>query len=197
MTRHALKVWPSAYVALLCGRKTFEWRRDDRGFKVGDELELHLWCPITESYLDANQAPCSHNASAKLLYTVTYVLRGQFGVPDGFCIMSLRNGGAAPTSALAVGSTDTATGTLADAPACDDVKSPAPPQPPAERIRDLEKALRGLLQDVMEVREATGAYEAQDPSGPEPGTWWDERVTAGLHHIHEAQKLLGEELEPS
>ena len=49
------------------------------------------------------------------------------------------------------------------------------------RTAKLERACRGLLQDVSEV------LERQDE------TWWDETVTSGLHHRQLAERLLGSE----
>ena len=52
---------------------------------------------------------------------------------------------------------------------------------PAEvRQVGLAKVCRGLLQDIGEVLERQGE------------SWWDETVTSGTHHRHEAEQLLGE-----
>lgn len=53
------------------------------------------------------------------------------------------------------------------------------------RLDRIERVLRGLLQDVGEVMEAT------DSDGSE-GDWWDDRVTAGTLHVDAARRLLGE-----
>lgn len=45
MKRHHLKTWPLCYAAIIEGRKTFEIRRNDRDFKVGDDLVLAEWDP--------------------------------------------------------------------------------------------------------------------------------------------------------
>lgn len=45
MTTHELKVWPPYYDAIADQIKKFEVRRNDRGFRFGDELELHEWEP--------------------------------------------------------------------------------------------------------------------------------------------------------
>lgn len=50
MMVHDLKTWPEFYADLLSGAKTFELRKNDRGFEVGDELRLHEWDPLTEQY---------------------------------------------------------------------------------------------------------------------------------------------------
>lgn len=42
---HRLKTWPGPFAALLEGTKTFELRRDDRGYAVGDVLDLIEWDP--------------------------------------------------------------------------------------------------------------------------------------------------------
>ncbi|MED3508027.1 DUF3850 domain-containing protein [Bacillus velezensis] len=41
--RHHLKISPEYFEALKDGRKTFEIRHDDRGFKEGDTLSLNEW----------------------------------------------------------------------------------------------------------------------------------------------------------
>ncbi len=42
---HRLKTWPQFYQATLNAKKKFELRRNDRDFKVGDELLLQEWNP--------------------------------------------------------------------------------------------------------------------------------------------------------
>lgn len=50
MVRHYLKTWPEFFDALMSGKKTFELRKDDRGFAVGDILHLREFDPETENY---------------------------------------------------------------------------------------------------------------------------------------------------
>ena len=40
---HRLKIMPEFFQAVVDGSKTFELRKDDRGYKVGDELVLCEW----------------------------------------------------------------------------------------------------------------------------------------------------------
>lgn len=37
---HDLKIHPLYYTAVMCGDKTFEIRKNDRDFKVGDDIKL-------------------------------------------------------------------------------------------------------------------------------------------------------------
>ena len=43
MTEHELKCWPEFFEPTAAGVKTFEIRRNDRGFKVDDWLHLREW----------------------------------------------------------------------------------------------------------------------------------------------------------
>lgn len=79
MKRHVLKVWPSQWEATYLGRKLFEWRRDDRDYELADELVLLSWDPETKLY-----------GGAGLICEVTYILRGRFDVPEGYCVMGIK-----------------------------------------------------------------------------------------------------------
>ena len=84
---HELKTDPAVFQAVKEGRKPWEIRKNDRGFKVGDEL----WLKET-THTGAEIA-----AGAPLEYTerimavqVTYILHGPiYGLAEGWCIMSI------------------------------------------------------------------------------------------------------------
>jgi hypothetical protein len=77
--KHELKTWPEPFEAVWDERKRFEFRRDDRGFGVGDVLLLREFDPATQSYT-------GRSISALVLY----ISRGpDFGIPDGHVVMSL------------------------------------------------------------------------------------------------------------
>lgn len=77
---HNLKTWPEVFDAMLTRAKSFEVRRDDRGFGVGDTLVLKEWDPATGKYT---------GRTCKAL--VTYLLPGgQFGIEAGYVCMSVR-----------------------------------------------------------------------------------------------------------
>ena len=69
--------------AMAYGRKTFEIRKNDRGFEVGDTLILKEWNP-TYRMPTGREQHCE----------ITYILEGnketvQYGLKEGFCIMSI------------------------------------------------------------------------------------------------------------
>jgi len=79
---HALKTWPMYWDAIETGAKTFEVRRDDRKFCVGDTLVLWRWDPAEEAYTPG----CD-----PLTKRVSFVLRGgNFGIEQGFVVMGLQ-----------------------------------------------------------------------------------------------------------
>lgn len=76
---HRLKTWPNEYAAVRDGRKTFEVRKNDRDFIVGDVLVLEEYDPATVSYSERS-----------VVRRVDYILPGdQFGIAPGFVVMSL------------------------------------------------------------------------------------------------------------
>lgn len=82
MTTHDLKTHPGPFAAALDGRKRFEWRKNDRNFAVGDLLHLREYDPETELG--------GIYTSRALVVRVTYMVAGPaFGVPDGWCVMSI------------------------------------------------------------------------------------------------------------
>lgn len=77
MKVHELKLWPEFYAPLQSGDKRFELRKDDRGFRAGDELVLREWDPRSEKY-----------TGRELQGTVTYLCSGM-GLQPGFVCMSV------------------------------------------------------------------------------------------------------------
>jgi hypothetical protein len=77
---HKLKTWTAPFQAMWEGRKLFEFRKNDRDFKIGDWLTLQEWNPGTEY------------TGREMNARVTWILTEGFGLPWGYCIMSLRLG---------------------------------------------------------------------------------------------------------
>jgi hypothetical protein len=85
---HALKTWPEFFRAIWDGEKTFEARRDDRGYAVGDELLMREWVPKRDM---TGVAWRGDYTGRSVRAVVTYVLRGgSFGVEPGHVVMALR-----------------------------------------------------------------------------------------------------------
>lgn len=99
---HELKCWPEPFEAMRAGIKTFEWRRDDRGYAVGDTLILRKWDPSVSEHDNERER-------RTLTVEVTYVLRGAFGVPEGYVAMGVKPSPTSATSAAATATDGTTT----------------------------------------------------------------------------------------
>jgi len=78
--KHDLKTWPEEFKAIRDGIKTAEWRIDDRGFSIGDNLFFREWDWKEEQH--TGQWECA---------TVTHIVRGpRFGIPCGYVMMSIK-----------------------------------------------------------------------------------------------------------
>jgi hypothetical protein len=76
---HKVKVWPQYFKDICSGLKTFEVRKDDRNYQVGDSLLMLEWVPETESYtgLFSN-------------FRIIYKLEGgQFGIEKEYCCIGI------------------------------------------------------------------------------------------------------------
>jgi hypothetical protein len=67
--RHELKIWPQYYCRVADGSKTFEVRKNDRGFQQGDEVVLSEYAPIEHSVIAGR-----YTDSKPLEFRVGYVL---------------------------------------------------------------------------------------------------------------------------
>lgn len=88
MTRHTLKCWPAYFDAIQRGEKTFEVRRDDRGFQKGDTLVLQRTREDRqfEVETDFSTGKPLHEIRARILWILT---GGKFGIEPGFVVMSI------------------------------------------------------------------------------------------------------------
>jgi hypothetical protein len=80
-TIHELKTWPEYYASVESGEKTFEVRKNDRCFQVGDILHLREYSIETMSY-----------TGKECFREVAYILHGQscFGLHEDTCVLALR-----------------------------------------------------------------------------------------------------------
>lgn len=81
-----MKCDPPAYEAVDRGDKTFEVRRDDRGFQKGDVLILEKFDRAKQRYV--------HDAWGNkqlLRRKIRFILTGgQYGIEPGYVVMALR-----------------------------------------------------------------------------------------------------------
>jgi hypothetical protein len=86
---HELKTLPIYFDAIESGDKTFEVRRDDRGFQKGDILTLKEWIPYDEeAFLSSDRA--AHYSGREIRRKIQWILTGgQFGIEPGFVVMAL------------------------------------------------------------------------------------------------------------
>lgn len=89
MTTHELKVVQPYFNALMDGSKTFEVRRNDRGFQRGDELLLMEWA---EPYFLFGMEFEGQLSGREVTKTVTYVYSDDPRFPalqHGYVILGL------------------------------------------------------------------------------------------------------------
>ena len=83
MTDHVLKTLPEYWDAVKRGDKTFEVRRDDRGFQRGDTLILKRLRP---------DGTISEELSGSLCCFISYILTGgQFGIEAGYVVLGFKS----------------------------------------------------------------------------------------------------------
>lgn len=85
MLVHLRKCEPEPFEAIAKGLKSFEWRKEDRPgapFTVGDLLVLREFKPDPE-------LPEGGSYARVLARRISYVLRGRYGVPEGFVVLGL------------------------------------------------------------------------------------------------------------
>ncbi len=89
MNVHALKSWPQFFEPICTGVRTHELRRNDRGYAISDQLDLHEFDPCTRAY--------SGRTVRVEITSITSVaepcaVSGEALHPD-FCILSVRRTG--------------------------------------------------------------------------------------------------------
>jgi len=91
MKTHYLKTDPDGFYALISGRKPYEIRRDDRGFRVGDTLVLRRTVHSGDEM--AAGEPLRYTGE-EAVRRVTHILEGPaYGIAEGWVILSVNDTG--------------------------------------------------------------------------------------------------------
>lgn len=75
---HDLKIWPEYFEAVRSGSKTFEIRKNDRGFQPGDMVTLREYNPNTEEY-----------TGRYVQRHLGYILEGPPFMAEGWAVLSM------------------------------------------------------------------------------------------------------------
>lgn len=73
---HEVKIAASYYGDIVSGKKKFELRKNDRGYKVGDSLKML-------EFKDGKHTGCTIDAD------ITYMLEDYTGLEEGYCILGI------------------------------------------------------------------------------------------------------------
>lgn len=76
---HTLKIFPEYFDAIILGTKTFEIRKNDRDYQVGDELILKEWNGTKFTGKEVRRF-------------VSYIYHGcrEYGLSEGYCVLALK-----------------------------------------------------------------------------------------------------------
>lgn len=75
---HQLKILPQYFEAVLSGNKTFEIRKNDRNFQVGDQIELNEY--TAENGYTGKSTKCD----------ISYVMTDTEFVKEGFAVLGIK-----------------------------------------------------------------------------------------------------------
>lgn len=84
---HDLKCWPPFWDQINTGRKTFEVRQDDRGYRINDLLILREWTP--PDWLEPD-TPGELTGRVCHRVVTSVLVGGQFGLAEGYVALSLQ-----------------------------------------------------------------------------------------------------------
>jgi hypothetical protein len=79
MTTHHVKSWPQFFRAITLDLKSFDLRKDDRSYQVGDTVVFEEFKPGVGTY-----------TGEKTARRIVYILRDFDGLQPGYCILGLK-----------------------------------------------------------------------------------------------------------
>ena len=89
MKLHELKILHEYLVDITVGIKTFELRKNDRDYQVGD---LIRFIDIGEDDTETDKCVCEPYIDENTLYRITYVLKDveKYGLDKDYCILAIK-----------------------------------------------------------------------------------------------------------
>ena len=94
MKLHELKIKAKYYLDIVSGAKTFEIRKDDRDYKVGDLIKFNVIQTEEDKENECFQyhiIPLYLSGEDKV-FRITYILRNvpEYGLDKNYCILGIR-----------------------------------------------------------------------------------------------------------
>lgn len=80
MQTHRLKSWPEFFSMHFQDIKMFDLRKNDRGYKVGDMVQLEEWSPTLREF-----------SGRTMRARINYILQNFDGLKEGYCILGYVN----------------------------------------------------------------------------------------------------------
>lgn len=90
MQIHKLKIKEEYYEQVVAGKKTFELRKNDRDYQVGDLIQFTKIERVSTG--DFVVPFCDKETPTEELFQITYVLKDvpQYGLDKDFCILAIK-----------------------------------------------------------------------------------------------------------
>lgn len=87
MKLHEIKIKEDYFNAILRGEKTFELRKNDRDYKVGDLIHF-----IDIKQSNSDNCDCDIYINEDDLYKITYILKNveEYGLDKDYCILGIK-----------------------------------------------------------------------------------------------------------
>ncbi|MEZ0355393.1 DUF3850 domain-containing protein [Mycobacterium sp. SA01] len=83
---HELKSWPQFFRAIVAGARSHELRRNDRNYRIGDQLLLREYDPEKKIYSGSS---CKVVVTSMTSQDVPCAVSGE-GLNPEFCVLSIR-----------------------------------------------------------------------------------------------------------
>ena len=92
MKIHKLKIKEEYYKAIVDGNKTFELRKNDRDYQVGDLIQFTDDLFNQEKIADKFMAEKYYPQPSETLFKITYILEGvpEYGLDTEYCILGIK-----------------------------------------------------------------------------------------------------------